>query len=198
MSKFKDRLRNQQLKVERKKLYLSDLKKLRRRKLDERQSVKALLSALIERQANYEHYLKQAFDFITDVRDRQRCAKLEIYQSDKIMVELKMKINQVGSKLGLNEGDVDQKKLVEINRLNQKKLELEKKLESMADLLKKSAFEEKENSPSPAPAVVPPTPVVEKLPDKSFDELTIKGLPSLDIKLKMVDTLQPLARSRQE
>ena len=203
MNKFKERMRQQQLKIERKKLYLADLKKLRKRKLDERRSVKSLLTQLIERQANYENYLKQAFEFITDVRDRQRAARLDIYQSDKIMVELKMKINQVGSKLGLSEGEViDQKKMIEIERLNKKKNELAEKLATMANMIKQYNKDE-------SPVATPPPPLLKSPPAielaeavtklTTFEELTVLSLPKLNIKLKVTEQAKPvISRYRQK
>ena len=210
MTKFKQQMRNKQLKIERKKLYLSDLKKLRQRKIAERKSVKALLTQLIERQANYENYLKQALEFIADVKERQHETRVEVYESDKDMVELKMKINQISAKLGLNEGQFDEKKMVEIERLNKKKIELEKKLTTMAEMIKRAALDEKaDDSPGPSRGAAAPTPPPpaqpvaqekETLPAKAtFDELTIDSLPKLNIKLKMTESVKSVStRTRQD
>ena len=123
--------RQQQLKTEKKKLLLKDLKQLRKTKLEDRKKVKEALTLLIERQTNYEQYLKDVFGFITDVKQRQNDAKLEIYQSDKNMVELKMKINEIRARLGLEGEEIDEKKMVEIDRLHRKKIELEQKLNEL-------------------------------------------------------------------
>ena len=212
MARFKQQMRNKQLKIERKKLYLTDLKKLRQRKIAERKSVKTLLTQLIERQANYENYLKQALEFIADVKERQHETRVEVYESDKDIVELKMKINQISAKLGLNEGQFDQKKMVEIDRLNKKKIELEKKLTTMAEMIKRAALDEKADdspvpnrsvsapTPPPPPSIQPVAKEKETLPTKvTFDELTIENLPKLSIKLKMTESVKPVAtRTRQD
>ena len=105
--------------------------------MEDRKKVKEALTLLIERQANYEQYLKDVFGFITDVKQRQNDAKLEIYQSDKNMVELKMKINEIRARLGLEGEEIDEKKMVEIDRLHRKKIELEQKLNELAASMSK-------------------------------------------------------------
>ena len=91
----------------------------------------------LKRQTNYEQYLKDVLGFITDVKQRQNDAKLEIYQTDKNMVELKMKINEIRARLGLEGEEIDEKKMVEIDRLHRKKIELEQKLNELAESMSK-------------------------------------------------------------
>ena len=91
----------------------------------------------LTRQTNYEQYLKDVLGFITDVKQRQNDAKLEIYQTDKNMVELKMKINEIRARLGLEGEEIDEKKMVEIDRLHRKKIELEQKLNELAESMSK-------------------------------------------------------------
>ena len=91
----------------------------------------------LKRQTNYEQDLKDVLCFITDVKQRQNDAKLEIYQTDKNMVELKMKINEIRARLGLEGEEIDEKKMVEIDRLHRKKIELEQKLNELAASMSK-------------------------------------------------------------
>ena len=53
------------------------------------------------------------------------------------MVELKMKINEIRARLGLEGEEIDEKKMVEIDRLHRKKIELEQKLNELAESMSK-------------------------------------------------------------
>ena len=189
------------MKTEKKKLLLKDLKQLRKTKLEDRKKVKEALTLLIERQANYEQYLKDVFGFITDVKQRQNDAKLEIYQSDKNMVELKMKINEIRARLGLEGEEIDEKKMVEIDRLHRKKIELEQKLNELAASMSKqkqkvaqqetqiqgetsTVAQTDENTETPTAKAVESV-ITAKGFEKctTFEDIINRNLPSLSVKI---------------
>ena len=195
--------RQQQLKTEKKKLLLKDLKQLRKTKLEDRKKVKEALTLLIERQTNYEQYLKDVLGFITDVKQRQNDAKLEIYQTDKNMVELKMKINEIRARLGLEGEEIDEKKMVEIDRLHRKKIELEQKLNELAASMSKqkqkvtqqeSQIQEEASAAAQAPENAGNEASESKTEESiltvkgfekctTFEEITNRNLPTLSVKI---------------
>ena len=127
LESLKSKLRRHQLKIERKKLLLKDLKKVKKNKMEDRRKVKEKLSELIDRQANLEHWLKEVFLFVSDIKERQNDTKITIYQTDKEMVDIKLKMNEIMRKLGLDGVDIDEKKMVELERLNKKRKERNKR-----------------------------------------------------------------------
>ena len=136
------------------------------------------------------------------MKQRQNDAKLEIYQTDKNMVELKMKINEIRARLGLEGEEIDEKKMVEIDRLHRKKIELEQKLNELAASMSKqkqkvTQQESQIQEESSAVAQTTENTASESKTEESvltvkgfekcttFEEITNRNLPTLSVKIGM-------------
>ena len=134
------------------------------------------------------------------MKQRQNDAKLEIYQTDKNMVELKMKINEIRARLGLEGEEIDEKKMVEIDRLHRKKIELEQKLNELAASMskQKQKVTQQESQIQEEASAVTQTPentASESRTEESvltvkgfekcttFEEITNRNLPTLSVKI---------------
>ena len=83
ISSLKSGIRKKRLKIEHAKVSIAEFKKLKKRKMAERDIVKEVLESLMVKQATYERYLRESTEFVKGLKENVSTINLDAAKSKK-------------------------------------------------------------------------------------------------------------------